>query len=98
MAQLTVAHLRLNDRVDETQSEWVLLHLHRVQVVEGELGNALDDDGEVATEERFRRFKIDLLVNLRGREDIVADGDVLHEDRLQFGGVGTQNLILLESL
>ena len=76
----------------------MLFHLHGVQVIEGELGDALDDDGEMTAEERFRRFKVNLLVDLRGREDVISDGDVLHENGLQFGGVGAQDLILLESL
>lgn len=42
----------------------MLLHLHSVQVVESELGNALNYDGEVTAEEGLRSFKIDLLILL----------------------------------
>jgi hypothetical protein len=37
LAKLGVSHLCLDDRIDETESEGVLFHLHRVEVIEGEL-------------------------------------------------------------
>ena len=42
LAKVGVTHLRLNDGVDEVESEGVLLHSHGVQVIEGEFANALN--------------------------------------------------------
>jgi hypothetical protein len=97
LAKFRITHLSLDDGVDETESEGVLLHFHGVQVIESELRNALNYDGEVATEKGFRGFKIDLLILLCCGEDIVSNRNVLHEDGLQLGGMGSQNFIFLES-
>lgn len=64
LAKFRVTHLSLDDGVNEAEREGVLLHLHSVQVVESELGNALNYDGEVTAEEGLRSFKIDLLILL----------------------------------
>ena len=37
LAKFGISHLGLDDRVNETESERVLLHFHRVQVVKTEL-------------------------------------------------------------
>lgn len=98
LAQLGVAHLGLDDRVDERERKRVLLHLHSVQVVQGELGHARNADDELAAEVGLLGLEVDGLVDLLGTEDVVAHRDVVHKDRLQFVGLSTQDLVLLKSL
>lgn len=76
----------------------MLLHLHGVQVVQGKLGHARDTDDEFASEVGLLGLEVDCFVDLLGTEDVVAHGDVVHKDRLQLVGLGTQDLVLLESL
>lgn len=52
----------------------------------------------MTAEERLTRLKIDLLVDLSCREDVISDRNILHEDALQFCSVGSKDLVLLESL
>lgn len=63
LAKLAVAHLGLDDAVDEAEREGVLLHFHGVQVVESELGNALNSDGKLPTEICLLRFKVDFFID-----------------------------------
>jgi hypothetical protein len=63
LAKLAVAHLGLDDAVDEAEGEGVLLHFHGVQVVESELGNALNPDGKLPTEICLLCFKIDFFID-----------------------------------
>ncbi len=77
----------------------MLLHPHRIEVIEGKFTNALNQDGELAAKEEGLRLEVDLLVN-RGRgEDVVTDAHVVDENALQLGGLGrrSQYLIFLES-
>lgn len=76
----------------------MLLHFHSIKFIKSELRNALNHDGEVTAEERLSGFKVDLVVHLGRGEDVVSYRDVLHEDTLQFGGMGAKDLILLEGL
>lgn len=41
-------------------------------------------------------FKVDYLVNLLGREDVIAHGDVVYKDTFEFVGLRAQNFVLLE--
>ena len=63
---MRVAHLSLDDRVDEVQGEGVLLHAHRIQIVQGKFTDTLDQDGEFTAEEESLRLEVNLLVHLRG--------------------------------
>ena len=63
---MRVAHLSLDDGVDEVQGEGVLLHTHRIQIVQGKFTDALDQDGELTAEEESLRLEVNLLVHLRG--------------------------------
>lgn len=76
----------------------MLLHLHTVEVVEEELGHALNDDGVVPVEEGLRRLHRDHLVQVLGREQVVPHEHVLHEDLLQLVLVGVHDSELLERL
>lgn len=87
----------LDDGVDEAEREWVLLHLHRVELVEAELGDAHDTDGELAAEVSLFRLKVDDFVNLLGRENVIPDRNVIDEDALQFVSLGAKNFVFLES-
>jgi len=72
LAELGVAHLGLDDRVDEREREGVLFHLHGVEVVEGELGDARNADDKLAAEVGLLRLEVDRLVDLLRTEDVVA--------------------------
>lgn len=85
LAELRVAHLRLDDRVDEIKSEGVVFHLHGVQVVEGKLRDSLNRNGEFTAEVSLLGFEVNTFVDGRGREDVVADADIVDEDTLQLG-------------
>ena len=63
----------------------MLLHAHGVELVEGELADALNQDSELTAEEGLLSLKIDLFVNCCRRENIVTDADVVIEDSLQLG-------------
>lgn len=63
LAKLAVAHLGLNDTIDEAEGEGVLLHFHGVKVVESKLGNALNPDRKLPTEICLLRFKIDFFID-----------------------------------
>lgn len=76
----------------------MLLHLHAVKVVEEELGHSLNDDGIVPVEERLGGLKSDRLVMVLGREEVVPDEHVLHEDLLQLVLVSVHYPELLEGL
>lgn len=76
----------------------MLLHLHTVQVVKGELGHSLNDDGVVPIEEGLRRLHRDHLVQVLGREKVVPHEHILHEDLLQLVLVGVHDPELLEGL
>jgi len=66
LTKFAVAHLGLDDAVDEAEGEGVLFHFHGVEVVESELGNALNPDGKLAAEVGLFRFKIDFFIHKRG--------------------------------
>lgn len=80
LAQFGIAHLSLDDGVDETECEWVLLHFHGVEIVKGKFAHALNADDEFAAEVGLLRLKVDLLVDEGGREDVVTHTDVINED------------------
>lgn len=96
LAEFRIAHLRLDDRIDETQSKRMFFHFHSVQVVKREFAHALNADDEFAAEVRLLRLEVDLLVHQGGRENVVAHADVVHEDRFKFGLLSAQNFIFLE--
>jgi len=50
----------------------VLFHLHGVEVVEGELGDARNADDKLAAEVGLLRLEVDRLVDLLRTEDVVA--------------------------
>ena len=77
----------------------MLFHAHGIEVIESEFTNALNQDGELAAEEERLRLEVDLFVHGCGREDVVANTDVVDENTLQLGGLGgrAQYLIFLES-
>lgn len=78
----------------------MVLHAHRVEVVQGEFADALNQDGELAAKKGLLGLEVDLLVDGRGGEDVVTDTDVVDEDALKLGGLGwgTENFIFLERL
>ena len=100
LAQVRVAHLGLDDGVYEVQGKGVFLHAHRVQIIQGKLTDALDENGKLASKEERLCLKVNLLVNCCGRENVVADAYVISKDLLELVSLGrcTQNFILLESL
>lgn len=65
-------HLRLNDGIYEGQREWMLFHLHGVQVVQGELRHARNANDELAAEVGLLSLKVNRLVDLLGTEDVIA--------------------------
>ena len=76
----------------------MLFHPHGVQVVQTELGDSLDTDNEFAAEVGLFSLEVNGLVDLLGGKDVVADTDVVNEDGLKLIGLGTEDLVLLESL
>lgn len=76
----------------------MVFHLHGVEVVKGELRDALDGNRELAPEVRLFGFEINALIEGGGGKDIVTDADIVDEDTLELGGVRTENLVFLESL
>lgn len=66
LAEFAVAHLGLDDAVDEAEGEGVLFHFHGVKVVESELRNALNPDGKLAAKVGLLRFKIDFFIDEGG--------------------------------
>lgn len=100
LAQVRVAHLCLDDGVDEVEGEGVLLHAHLIEVIEHEFANALNQDSEFTAKERILSLEIDLVIVASGREDVVSDADVVDENLLKHGSLVlvAKNLVLLESL
>ena len=78
----------------------MLLHAHLVEVVELELADALNQDGELAAEEEILRLEIELFIEAGCGENVVADADVIDEDFLQRGGLVfvAEDFVLLERL
>ena len=78
----------------------MLLHAHRIEVIKGKFANALNQDGEFTAKEECLRFEINLFVDSRSGEDIVADAYVIGEDALKLGSLGrrAQDFVLLEGL
>ena len=74
----------------------MLLHLHGVEVVERELGDPLNADGELASEVCLLRLEVDLLFHEGSGENVVTDGNVVDKDTFEFGSLGAQNFIFLE--
>ena len=63
LAEVGVAHLRLDDGVYEIEGKGVVLHLHLVELVQGKLRNALDQNSEFAAEEVGLCLEIHLLLD-----------------------------------
>ena len=78
----------------------MLLHTHGIEVIQGKFANALNQDGEFTAKEKCLRFEINLFVDSRSGEDIVADAYVIGEDALELGRLGgrAQDFVLLEGL
>lgn len=76
----------------------MLLHLHTVEVVQKELRNAFNDDRVVPVEKRLRSVERELLLDVFGREQVVANEDVLHEYFLKLVFVSVHDAELLEGL
>lgn len=74
----------------------MFFHFHRVEVIERELRHLRNTNDKLATEVSLFRFDVDCLVDLLGREYIVAHRDVVHKNTLQFVGLSTEDFIFLE--
>jgi hypothetical protein len=62
LAELGVAHLGFDDRVDEVQGKRVVLHLHGVEVVQSEFRNPLNCNRELAAEVGLFSFEVNSFV------------------------------------
>ena len=60
----------------------------------------LDQDSELSAKEVGLRLKVDLLLDLRGRKDIVAHANIVVKEALKLLGLGrgAEDLIFLEGL
>ena len=78
----------------------MVLHLHLVELIKGEFGDALDQDREFATEKVCLGLEIDLFLNWGSRENIISDANVVEEDALELLRLGwrSKDLVLLEGL
>ena len=76
----------------------MLFHLHGVEVVESELGDTGDANGELTAEISLLGLEVDCFINLLSRENIVADRNVVDKDTFQFVRLRAQNFVLLEGL
>ena len=76
----------------------MILHLHRVKIVEEKLRDALDNDGVVPIEEGLDRVDGGQPLNVIGREQIVTNEDVPREDELQLLFLGVHDPEFLERL
>lgn len=96
LTEFGIAHLGLNDRVDEVKSKWMIFHLHGIQIIECKLRHTLDGDRELTAKVSLFGFEVNSFVEGRSREDIVTDTNVVHEYTLELSGVSAQNFVLLE--
>ncbi len=76
----------------------MLLHFHRVQVIEAELRDSINSDGELAAKIRLFCLKVDFFIDLRSRENVVSDGNVVDKNALELVCLGSKNFIFLECL
>jgi hypothetical protein len=76
----------------------MVFHLHRVEIVEKEIGYTLNNDGVEAIEERFLRVDSGLSLKVIGREQVVSNENVLGENSLKLVLVGIHDPKLLEGL
>ena len=76
----------------------MLFHFHRVQVVQAKLRDTIDTNGEFSAKVSLFSFEVDFFIDLRSRENVVTDGNVVNEDALQFVCLGAKNFIFLECL
>jgi hypothetical protein len=72
--------LGFDDGVDEGKGEGVLLHFHGVEVVKGELGDALNADSELAPEVSLLGLEVNLLLNKGSGENVVTDRNVVDKN------------------
>ena len=61
LAKFGISHLSFDNRVNEAKSKRVLLHFHRVQVIETELWDSINSYGKLATEIRLFCFEVNFL-------------------------------------
>jgi len=76
----------------------MILHLHRVKVVEEELRDALDNDGVEPVEKRLGGLNSRLTLNVIGREQVVTNEHVSGKDALKLLFLGVHDPELLEGL
>lgn len=98
LAKFGISHLSFDNRVNEAKSERVLLHFHRVQVIETELWDSINSYGKLTTEIRLFCFEVNFFINLRSRKNVVSDGNVVDKNALELVCLGSENFIFLECL
>ena len=98
LAQVAIAHLRLDDGVDEVEGEGVLLHAHLIEVIELEFADALNQNCKFTTEEETFRLKVNFIIVAGRGENVVTDADVVDENFLKQGHLVlvAEDLVLLE--
>ena len=100
LAQVTVPHLRLDDRVDEVEGKGVFLHAHTIKVIKLEFADALNQNCKFAAKEEAFCLEVDFVIVAGRGEDVVTDAHVIDKDLLEHGCLVlvTEDLVLLERL
>jgi hypothetical protein len=97
LAELRVSKTVLDDAVDETKSNWMVLHFGVVKIVEQESRYFFNHDCVVSAVKWRSCLQCDLMLDSRSRKEVASYEHELEEDLLELLGVGVDDLVLLES-
>lgn len=80
LAQLWVAHLGFDDRVNEIECKRMIFHLHWIKVIQSKLRHSLNSDCEFSTKIGLFCFKINSFIKSCRWKNIIADANVIDKD------------------